>query len=163
QAAPEKKLPVLLDLLKDPNPEIRASAVMAISSMRSKAKAAVPVLLTLFDDRALALSEVAKRKWGPGTVMIALSRIGPEAAPGLVAIARNKERAGIDRWRALGALALMRRHAKAVQPDLEILMGDRQLPLAFEASLAYVGSGGSAEKALPVWRAALSVADTTLL
>lgn len=151
----DKIVAILMDALKDKVPGIRAGAVEAISRIGPKAKAAIPRLLELLGDEELQEAASQVRIGADDLVPSALARLGAEAIPGLAGVLKDDKKMPVARFRAIRALALLGRKAKAALPSLEAGMEDNILPIAVESACAYVLAGGEMAKALPIVRAGL--------
>jgi HEAT repeat protein len=146
-------VPQVIDLLRDPDPNVRDQACLALGHVGPDAKAAVPHLQKLLDDPDLRASAIRtlgqigpdaraavpqlvallrhRRDWDQELAVVALSRIGDASAvPGLVAALRDGPEAQRAACRVLSALGPA---AKAALPPLLDLVRQGQSEAAGQA------------------------------
>src|SRR5262249_21176410 len=150
----EKTIAVLRDLLKDPEPQLRAVAVKEIGRIGTPAKAALPLLIGLLGDEEL-WKAAGSFGMPVDTLPRAIARMGEDAVPALVAILKDTKRPWLARLEAARALGRMGGTANAALPVLEAALADQDASVAVESASAYARVGGDIEKALPVLRAGL--------
>lgn len=159
----DKMVAILIDVLKDPEPELRAEAVDCVHMhMRRNldANAALPALLALLGDTELEKAARSQHSGADCVVAQALARIGAESAPGLVKVLQDDKQPHLARFQAARALATMGRKGKSALPTLEIGMKDRIASVALESACAYVRAGGDLDKALPIFGRGLKHSST---
>ena len=145
---PDKQLIALLaDVLKDPEPRLRARAVQALGRIGFRARAAVPALLDVLGDAEL---DKALGKGETDLVIGTLARMKAAAVPGLMEVVKDEARPFLRAFQALRALGGMGRAASPAQPILAAVMKDSNRALAVAAAGAYARAGGDDAKALPI-------------
>jgi HEAT repeat protein len=174
----EAAVPVLRDMAKDPDDDLRSEALLALSMMGPAAKAATPELQatlktetnsTRFLRAAAALAKVdpaaaatalaavagdkggdaGRRDWAL-TSLVNLAPEGREALPALEALRTDAGEEVVIRVEAVRALWHMRRPAEPLVATLCEVLGDRQGPAGVQALEALQEMGPAARPALPV-------------
>jgi HEAT repeat protein len=148
ETADEQLVSLLADVLKDPEPRLRARAVQALGRLGFTARAATPALLGVLGDAELDTALEHRNDLLAAT----LARMKTAAVPGLTAAVRDEQRPFLARFQALRALGRMGRTANAARPVLAAAMKDSNRALAVTAAGAYAQAGGDVAKALPVLR-----------
>jgi HEAT repeat protein len=146
----ERVVAALAGRLKDPDPQLRAGAVMALAMLGPAAKGAIPPLIDLLADDKL---DEAADKVIPGTSKVvpqAITRVGAEAVPALTEVLKDGTKTPYARWQAAGTLSNLGRGAKSSLATLEATMKDKDPLVASESACAYVLAGGDSTKAVTV-------------
>lgn len=134
-------VPVLIEMLDDPDLRVRARAASALSWIGSGIKAAIPALIGMIG--------IPDRKLQDG-VAIALGRMGPDAAPILpTLVERFTDRNEMIGRTAAWVLWRLGPDARAVLPDL-IRMLSHSNPRVREQAVYVVTSVAPAERAGPL-------------
>ena len=159
----DKNVPVLIGLLKDPEPQIRATAAEAISHLGLKARTAVPELLKLLGDEEMQKADPKMSYEDDGIVVRALARMGSQAVPDLVAILKDTDQQPRLRSLAARALTRMGRRAQIALPVLEGALKDKNPTVAVQSACAYALAGGDLAKALPILEGGLKESSADLV
>jgi HEAT repeat protein len=146
----DKVASILVEALRDPEPEIRAVAVLALTVIGPQGKAAIPALVELLGDVKMDEAAAKHRIGATKIVAEALTRMGPEAVSALAEVLKDDNKKPFARWQAAGALAMLGRKAKSALPVLEAALKDDNLAVAVESACAYVRAGGAVDTILPV-------------
>jgi HEAT repeat protein len=163
RSADDKVIAILVDVLKDRDPQIRAAAVDVLSGIGPGAKAAIPPLIELLGDERIDEGAALSRPGATRVVAFALSRMGPAAVAPLADLLKDERSKPFPRWQAAMALSALGRHAKPALPVLESQLQDRFPAIAVESACAYVRAGGDIAKAMPVLSEGLKDDDALLV
>ncbi len=134
--------PLLVEALKDPDPDIRAAAAGGLKKMGADARVALPALLQALND---------KNTYVVAWSVEALGNIGAEAkeaVPELIRLLHPVQE--YPRRAAAEALGKMGPDAKAAIPALLEALEDKDLYLPFNAARALVKIGADPGPAIPV-------------
>lgn len=146
----EELVPLLRGLLEDREPQLRAGAVAALRWNTAAARAALPALVKLLGDQAVA-QELQRMERSEEPVLVeTIADLGKPAVPALVAVLKDKEQGVFARMMAARGLAKLGRLARPMLADLEAHCEEESIPIALESAHAYLRAGGAVTKVLPV-------------
>jgi HEAT repeat protein len=115
----DKVVSILAATLKDPEPQMRAGAAMALAMVGPKAKGAIGGLVELLADAKLDAAADKVRSGSSKVVPEALTRIGSESVPALIDLLKDESKSPFARWQAAGTLSNLGRKAKPALGALE--------------------------------------------